>query len=81
MITPGEYQNNNGRRVTIAGRIKKYSAECPWVYSIQGDWYDEMTGQFVGYGPVKGKPGEFQHSLYPVGAGISLKAQVETVTT
>ena len=67
-----DYRDNNGDILTIGGRIKKYSKETPWVWSVGGNWYNENTGAFVSYGRVKGKPGEFVHTELDVGNGRSI---------
>jgi len=41
------YRDNSGNFVSIGGRVALYSEEKPWVWSIGGDWYDEVTGSFV----------------------------------
>lgn len=41
------YRRNDGSLLTIGGRVKCYSEETPWVWSINGDWYNENTGAFV----------------------------------
>jgi hypothetical protein len=37
------YKDNNGREIVIAGRIKNYSEFMPFVWGLQGDWYDEQA--------------------------------------
>lgn len=47
MLEPGNtYRRNDGRLVAIAGKVKPYTAETPWLWSLSGDWYDENTGGF-----------------------------------
>ena len=60
MLKPGTtYRDNQGDKVTIGGRIKRYSADRPWVYSIQANWYDEFSGARVTWASRTG------HSLLP----------------
>lgn len=66
------YRDNKGKELVIGGRIKKYSEETPWVWSICGNWYNERTGAFVSYGRVKGSPGEFKHTECDVDASMSI---------
>ncbi len=68
MITSGDYKDGKGSPVTIMGRIKRYSDEEPWVYSLQGNWYHERTGQFVDSVIVCRDPLKIEHRLHPVGA-------------
>lgn len=57
LIAGGEHRTNAERPVTIGGRIKEYHSEdSPFVWSIQGDWYNEHTGQFIDYGQHEGAP-------------------------
>lgn len=48
------YQRNDGTPATIMGRVRCYSADAPYLWSLQGDWYDEQTGRFVSYSQKKG---------------------------
>ena len=41
-----EYRDGHGNRVNIQGVTKKSSK---WVYSIQGNWYEQETGLFLWY--------------------------------
>lgn len=41
------YRRNDGGFVTIGGLTK---AHKDYVWSIQGDWYDQKTGRFVSSG-------------------------------
>lgn len=46
MLSIGEvYTDNAGREVTIGNGLVK--PNNLWVWSIQGDWYDSVTGRFV----------------------------------
>lgn len=55
MLEPGkQYRDNSGFAVTIMGRIREYSAEKPYLWSLQGNWYDEQTGCFVSYSLRRG---------------------------
>lgn len=66
MLLPGKtYRDNYGRRVHIAGRVRDYSPELPYVWSFKGDWYHEQTGAFVS-GFIHN--GEYQKLLLPVDA-------------
>lgn len=57
MLHPNtSYRTNHGRQITIGGRIKAYSPERPFVWSIHGDWYHEETGQFVSCRQVSREP-------------------------
>jgi hypothetical protein len=50
MLNPGESYLDNGMITRqIEGKIKDYSKEKPFVYSLCGNWYHEETGQFVSY--------------------------------
>jgi len=42
-----ECRNRVGSVVTIGGNVGDVGD--PYVWSIQGDWYDKETGQFVSY--------------------------------
>ncbi len=43
------YLDNKQKIITIGGKIKNYSKERPWLWSICGDWYDETTGAYIWY--------------------------------
>lgn len=48
MLEQGKvYKTNGGIEVRIGGRIKEYSKEQPFVWSIAGNWYHEETGAFI----------------------------------
>lgn len=50
MLEPGfTYLDNGMIPRTIGGRIKDYSNEKKFVYSLCGNWYHEETGRFVSY--------------------------------
>lgn len=50
MLVAGKvYLDNASRRVSIGGRVRDYSAEEPYVWAFSGDWYHEITGEFVMY--------------------------------
>ena len=61
------YQDNKHKLVTIGGRVKIYSPDRPWVWSVCGDWFDEVTGAFVWYTRSGG------HALSSVDAMSSIK--------
>lgn len=55
LIAGSEHKTNAEAPVTIGGRIKEYHPEdSPFMWSIQGDWYNEHTGQFIDYGQQEG---------------------------
>ena len=57
LIAGGEHKTNAETPVTIGGRIKEYHPhDSPFVWSIQGDWYNEHTGQFIDFGQKEGAP-------------------------
>ena len=57
LIAGGEYKTNADTPVTIGGRIKEYHpTDSPFVWSIQGNWYNEHTGQFIMFAQPQGSP-------------------------
>lgn len=68
------YIDNNGKRVTIGGRIKDYSTSKPFVWSLVGDWYDEDTGAFIHYRRVNDV---FEHYRLPVDSGSSISCHAD----
>ncbi len=68
MLIPGlTYTRNDGIPATIMGRIRDYSMDAPYLWSLQGNWYDEKTGRFVSYSDKRG--GRF---LLPADNGRSI---------
>ncbi len=41
------YLDNSHKLVAIGGRVRDYCSEKPWVWSVGGDWFDEVSGAFV----------------------------------
>lgn len=73
MFSPGEYKDNDGDVVSIAGRVKDYSEEMPFVWSLQGNWYHEETGQYVDSRIQSRDPFRLERFLHPANARRSLK--------
>lgn len=53
------YTRNDGKQIDIGGRIRDYDEGKPWVWSLDGDWYDEQTGavihtRILSWDPVSG---------------------------
>lgn len=40
------YHDGNGRPVTIIGPVRDWPNK-PYYWSLQGDWYDPKTGDFI----------------------------------
>ncbi len=63
-----EYRDGHGNRVNIQGTTKDNS---DWVYSIQGNWYEQSTGLFLWYQPedgsyiTRGESGEGKNIVCP----------------
>lgn len=74
------YRDNDGRNISIGGRIKKYSAEFPYVWSIGGNWYDEQTGAFVSLARAgRNEQGDllYEYKLLPVENWRSIQNHTE----
>jgi hypothetical protein len=60
------YRDNDGRKITIGGRIGEYGPARPFVWAINGDWYDEKTGSFITWTKKEGD------KLHPVDSRRSI---------
>lgn len=67
MLNPSNvYIDNSGKEVSIMGRIKNYSDNTPYVWSLSGNWYDEMTGSFIHYNRKDGHYALISESLHSI---------------
>lgn len=48
MLAVGQtYRRNDGTTHTMGGKIKLYQPAHPYLWSLDGHWYHEQTGQVV----------------------------------
>lgn len=72
------YQDIGGETLHIVGRVRDYSAKSPYFWSLHGDWYHEIAGQFVSASRVSCEPLVLKRVLLPLGCrqNIDLEAAV-----